>query len=339
MKILFVNAHIGKGGGQAIQSTQLIKEIGKNHEVKLLTLKHKLNLVTPPKDTEYVGRFHFPLGIYYLYKRLKKINKKYDIIVALDPYFSLPIVSLIKKPKIIRLGIDPIEDLKIRNKKIFLVIYRLIFKSLLKKYSAVICNNRILKEKYKNFNTYFIPNGYDISKFNTESKVKSRKRLNLPNNKFILLYTGKIIPRKNLELLFKSLGQLNDIKLVIVGNKNEEHYGTAYFDYLVKKYNSVLNKVIFVDEQPPDKITYFLNAADIFVFPSLLEGSPNSVLEAMGSKLPVLCLNTPEHKEIIKHKSTGILFKNEDHIVRYVNLLIYNLNHSTTVFIKVNAVL
>lgn len=321
MKILFVNAHIGKGGGQAIQTSLIIKELSKDHDVKLLTLKHKLNLVQPPCDIIYAGKFSFPFGFYHLYKGLKKIEQDYDIVVALDAYFSLPIVSLSKKPKVIRLGTDPVQELKFRNKRFYLMFYKLIFKHALKKYSAIVFNNKTLKNKYKEFNPYYVQNGYDLKKFNLESKDESRVRLNLPKNKLILLYTGKIIPTKNLEILFKTLSRLDDILLVLVGNKNEENHGLKYYNYLTRKYYNHLSKVKFVDELPNDEILYYLNAADIFVFPSIFEGSPNSVWEAMGSKRPVVCFDIPPHREIIKNKQTGFLFKTEDELVNYIKLL------------------
>ena len=48
-----------------------------------------------------------------------------------------------------------------------------------------------------------------------------------------------------------------------------------------------------------ERIPECLAATDVFVFPSRLEGMPNSVLEAMAAGLPVLAFDTPAHREIL----------------------------------------
>ena len=59
-----------------------------------------------------------------------------------------------------------------------------------------------------------------------------------------------------------------------------------------------------------NEVKYYLKACDIFVFPSLKEGSPNSVLEAMAAGKPVLCSDITPHREIIEQGKNGIIFKN-----------------------------
>lgn len=343
MKILFVNAHIGKGGGQAIQTSAIIRELSKKHKVKLLTLKHHLDLVEPPCEIEYAGKFRFPIGLFSLYRKMKLIEDEFDVVFALDAYFSLPVVSLSKKPKFIRLGMNPIEDLKLKKKRIISFLYKPLFNHSLKKYSGIIFNSKNLKDKFGQFNSYYVKNGYNIKKFNPESKISSRRRFFLPENKIILLYTGKIIQTKNVEAIFKSLSKLDDdFFLVLVGNKNEENFGDNYYRKLITKYSNVMDRVKFVDEVSNDEIPYYLNAADIFVFPSLFEGSPSSVLEAMGSGLPVICSDIPPHRELIKHNKSGLLFNNGKDMTIHLNHLkrdkkfMKKLGNNAKKFVKAN---
>jgi glycosyltransferase involved in cell wall biosynthesis len=70
-----------------------------------------------------------------------------------------------------------------------------------------------------------------------------------------------------------------------------------------------------------DRVKYYLKAADVFIFPSILEGSPNSVLEAMASGLPVICSNIPNHTEIIENGHNGYVYNNHKHLVEMLNNL------------------
>ena len=47
---------------------------------------------------------------------------------------------------------------------------------------------------------------------------------------------------------------------------------------------------------------------DIFAFPSLFEGHPNSILEAMAAGLPVIASDIPGNNELVRHGETGYLF-------------------------------
>ena len=57
---------------------------------------------------------------------------------------------------------------------------------------------------------------------------------------------------------------------------------------------------------PRDTIATWLNASDIFVHPSLHEGTPNSLLEAMAAGLPVIASATGGIPEIINDGSNGM---------------------------------
>jgi len=104
---------------------------------------------------------------------------------------------------------------------------------------------------------------------------------------------------------FHDLTKMNsELKLIMVGDGNYREK----LETKVKRLN-LEKKVIFVGYQT-DVHKYLLNA-DIFVNPSLFEGMPNAVIEAMSCGIYTICSDIPAHRFIIKDRKTGILFNND----------------------------
>jgi glycosyltransferase involved in cell wall biosynthesis len=180
-----------------------------------------------------------------------------------------------------------------------------------------------IKNKYKkehNINTLVVQNGIDANKFNHVSqsrKLKLRKKLNLINEGKIFITVGSLIDRKDPLTLVKSFNKINNntTKLIILGDG-------PLFDQC----NEIADdNIIFKGHV--DNVSDYLQASDVFVSASKSEGLPNSVLEAMGTGLPVLLSDIGPHKEIIdRNNSIGGLFELgsqkelSDLIIKYINL-------------------
>ena len=108
-------------------------------------------------------------------------------------------------------------------------------------------------------------------------------------------------------MLFRSLRafaspviQAHDARLLIVGNGPL----TAELKHLARELmidRSVVWAGLQKDPRP------WLRAMDIFAFPSRLEGSPNAVLEAMATRLPVVATRIGGVVDLIKDQETGLL--------------------------------
>ena len=61
------------------------------------------------------------------------------------------------------------------------------------------------------------------------------------------------------------------------------------------------DKITLTGFQAEERIAKWLNAADVFVFPSLREGTPNALLEAMACRVPCLISSIPENIELIQN--------------------------------------
>ncbi|MFH2021423.1 MAG: glycosyltransferase family 4 protein [archaeon] len=317
MKILFVIAHLGKGGGQATQAIRLIKEISKNHEVKLLTLSYNSDIIDEPCETIYAGPLRFPMGALDMLKKLLSMKEKFDVVQCLDPYYALPTIFLSgKRPFFYRIGQSAKGDFSNREQFIFKLaapFANILFAPALFS-SGFTVNSEKLRQELSFYRPSVIRNGYEIGEFRSNSDSKLlRKRLGLPVDEFLLLYTGKIIAGKNIHIILESLRKVKN-KLVLVGNWNEEHHGDSYFSWLKEEYKDVMAKVICTGEVHMEKVKDYLNCCDVYVFPSIRESSPNSLLEAMACRMPVICFDNPNHREIVKHGKNGLIFSTADEL-------------------------
>jgi glycosyltransferase involved in cell wall biosynthesis len=103
-----------------------------------------------------------------------------------------------------------------------------------------------------------------------------------------LLWVAAFEPRKNFGLLLQALQLLPaDIqwKLFVAGNGD----CLAYWQEKVVE-SGLATKIKFLGQIPYDQMSEYYRQADIFVLPSLREGSPTVVIEAMANGLPVVAL-------------------------------------------------
>ncbi|MEK6840266.1 MAG: glycosyltransferase, partial [Nanoarchaeota archaeon] len=135
-----------------------------------------------------------------------------------------------------------------------------------------------------------ILNGIDTMRYRPLPKTTSRNALNLLQKNKIVLFVGWLIERKNVKSLIEAMKIItkkhNDAFCVLVGEGERRHSLEA----LVKK-NKLEHVVSFVGSVPPAKIPLYMSAADVFVLPSLSEGKPNVVAEAMACGVPVVATN------------------------------------------------
>ena len=133
-----------------------------------------------------------------------------------------------------------------------------------------------------------------------------------------LLYVGRIVPYKGLELLLHAVGALAKkypIMLTIIG----EGYDMQYCRAISKEMN-IEEYVNFVGNLPKNRVIPYFQKCDIFVFPSLREASGNVVLEAMSCGKPVIISDYGGPGEIVK-ENFGLKIKVKDRN-QYINDLI-----------------
>src|SRR5205809_5459117 len=110
IRILFAMAHLGKGGGVALQAFQLFKILQRTVDVQLVCLdapgKHRG--LTQEPGVIVAGPLVFPRGIQTLAQALRSSRHDHDVFHALDPYYAFPATYLARVfPRIITLATHP----------------------------------------------------------------------------------------------------------------------------------------------------------------------------------------------------------------------------------------
>ena len=153
-------------------------------------------------------------------------------------------------------------------------------------------------------------NTVDVMQFSTARLETSEQEKNnfkavhglLPYN---ILYSGQLLPRKNLSVLLKAFGALNrsDWGLIIVGDGPMKE---AHMDYCSSQN---ITNVFFKGHQDLEQLTKYYIASDIFVLPSTNEVWGLVVNEAMACGLPVLCSRSAGvAQDLVLDQINGYLF-------------------------------
>lgn len=105
-----------------------------------------------------------------------------------------------------------------------------------------------------------------------------------------LLWAGRFLPTKLLDLAFKTLAKLGveyHVKMHILGSgANEEKY-RSIADAL-----GLNNRLVWHGQVPHDEVEHLMRSSDLFFFTSVVEGTPSVIMECITNGLPILCFDT-----------------------------------------------
>jgi len=194
-------------------------------------------------------------------------------------------------------------------------IRRLVINSL-NKSSLVIVNSNYTKNEYVKMGVredkinWINPTPNFVKHIsNVEELRKFRQKFTGDENK-VILFVGRLVERKGVEYLIKSLAEIKTQKfhLMIAGNG-------GLLDDLVNLTNSLnlQDKVTFFDSPSHEELGKLYDMSDVFVCPSIIdskgetEGLGLVIPEAMESGLPVIASSVGGIVDLIKNEENGIL--------------------------------
>lgn len=127
-----------------------------------------------------------------------------------------------------------------------------------------------------------------------------------------ILYAGRAEKRKGLGTLLRAFGVVNaripDTRLIVVGPDSRAR---RRYEAMVQR--SGQRGVIFVPEQPYEKLPRYHRTAEVFCSPALGNESQGYVLlEAMAAGIPVVASNIDGYASVITHGVDGLLVRPKD---------------------------
>jgi len=147
-----------------------------------------------------------------------------------------------------------------------------------------------------------IRNGIEWQHFNIENQAH-------PKNEKIIFTASRLAPEKGIEYLIQAIkilsARMNNMKLLVAG----EGPLKTRLEYLVEQ-QGIKEIVTFLGYQ--ENVSKYISQADVVVLPSLWEGLPNILLEAMAMKKPVVATAVGGTKEIVKDGENGFLVRPKD---------------------------
>jgi glycosyltransferase EpsD len=276
--------------------------------------KNKDDLFIPYCDNYFdysFSRFPFSLRNFFTFFRLKNLLQKnqYDIIHCHTPVggvLTRLAHSTKNKAKLIYTahGFHFYKGASIFNNLIYYPIEKLLSKKtdLLITMNSEDFNNAIKFQAKKIVQVNGV--GFSVKKinFNELDKIKLKKILNIPLDHSVVISVGELSKRKNHQLVIKALSKIDEKIVYIICGEGKLR---KKLEKIARRYN--VNLKLLGHRNDVFELIYM---ADLFVFPSLQEGLPVSLLEAMNSRIPIIASKIRGNIDLLGNVNSGFLVNN-----------------------------
>lgn len=128
------------------------------------------------------------------------------------------------------------------------------------------------------------PNAVNPKEFYPKDRTQARVCLDIPQDAFVVGFVGGFIERKGDKRLLQAVNSIEGVYAAFAGKGDEPPSG---------------EKVVFCRALPHESVCDFLNAIDVFVLPTLSEGSCNAIAEAMACGCPIVSSDLPFNDDVL----------------------------------------
>ncbi len=299
----------------------------------------RVRRIAPAGRLKGAGWRALPLMLLYLARLLVLLvaeARRYDIVVAsgmkIIPLIAAPVCRLLGKKCIVRLespfelvqpiSAEALDAMAGRAGQLLPRILQPLQKAALQRAHCVVAisqeiANRLLAFGVSPVRMERIPNAIDLSKYRpvtAAERAALRSRLRIPAEQTIVLFVGRLSRAKGVIMLIEAWPAIAarhpQLCLLMVGSGEGswddcEAYVTEYV-----RAAGLHNQVIFAGRS--ERAQEYMQAADMFIFPSEYEGFGLSVGEALACALPSVLSSVGAAPELIQHGSNGFLFPPKD---------------------------
>lgn len=167
----------------------------------------------------------------------------------------------------------------------------------------------------------FIPNGVDLDRYipaSKNEKMALREKYGFAEDDKIIIFVGHFSPEKRPMLVYRAWVRLCEqnicAKLIFVGHTKNHFEVDDEISETIKQDalgRGILPLIRFVEKT--SHVDEYIKIADVFVLPSIREGLPNVLLEAMACALPCVVSDLPGVTDwLIDDGVTGVLFRSDN---------------------------
>lgn len=167
---------------------------------------------------------------------------------------------------------------------------------------------------------FVIPNSIDGQIFKCQNRQALREELKLPQNIFLILISASYLDdlRKGTALALEAIKSCQrNVALIVIGKNS------ALVETSLKGYARVYSTGYLHDDQTLAK---YYGSADVYLFPSLADNFPTSILETMSVGTPSITFRTGGIPEMLEHRVSGWLAEPGD-VQGLVEGLQYSIDH------------
>jgi glycosyltransferase involved in cell wall biosynthesis len=335
MKVLTAMYTLKRGGSYDRFNMMIESFLEKQWEVHCLSLTpiqiehscyHNHVIMNPFRIRRgWVAKF-IVLFLLPIYSFLIGYRKKIDLLVVFGPLYAflLAIPKLVlKRPMVTLIRLNPALGHRVKGLSDYLIGLNQVIEYIGLRFSdRIIASNETICEEIinifgrrKNKIEVLYNNIPSIRKSPPENIFQRRNQLGISNEAKLLVTAGILTPRKNFEILLRCFPKikLENLFLLIAGDSST-NVDLQYKNFLkeLSKTLGLSQRVLFLGWLEKKELWEIYHASDLFVLPSLNEGMPNALLEALGSDLPCLGSNIPGIKDILQYNE--LLFDPRDEI-------------------------
>ena len=318
-------------GGMQRHSALLAEALAATGKIDLIIVHpHKEKIFTAiPSITELALDFSFLTGTYIrrlrdYSKLIYEIAKQHpDAVIYSQGYSAFYRIKEIGNRVIVNPhGLEPFQAISFRDKAItspFRMMSRRQFKYAAKVVSLGGRLTEILQHEIPgnaNKKIAVLPNAVNPGVMPKRDFAK---------NNLNLLFVGRFAFNKGINVLCEAIRQLNG-----EGYKNKLTFNLVgkgpLNDKYIKEYDfENINFIGFADD---DQLSRLYNENDLFVFPTLFEGMPTVVLEAMATGMPVIVSDTGATAELVDSSNGYLIEKDNIRSLRWAIHSYFQLNES-----------
>ncbi len=252
----------------------------------------------------------YALGVAWtLWRERHNYEVAYFLMQGLQLLFGLPVARMLGKPIVMKFSCSSLVDVMTAS-----WTGRTVLGFLRKWANRILVLNEGMREECRAAQlpldrVSWMPNPVNTDEFRplpTEDKQALRRRLNIPDDSLVTLFVGRLDHQKKLPWTLGAFARVvrerPNALLVLVGDGplREEVHALA-------RSLGIWDNVRFTGRLPMAGVLEWMQASDLTILISEIEGLPCSLIEAMAAGLPPVVSRIPAHTQLVDHEVHGLL--------------------------------